>query len=136
MPSFAGLFELAHRASAGDLDDKVLITLEHAQQAAQLCVYLESHAMRVYSCAVSPERRAARELARHVQNGDLGCRFTTREVYFKGWSGLGDPDCARSALQLLEDAEWIRREAVVPSPAGGRPSEVWAVNPKVMQDAK
>jgi hypothetical protein len=133
MPKLAGLFELADRV-AGDqeLSDGVIITLDHARQAAAFCQYLESHARRVYSCVVSPEIRAARELARHIEKGDLPQIFTTRTVYFKGWTGLDNSQAARGALTVLEDSGWLRRNAQEAS-SGGRPSESWIINPKVVR---
>jgi hypothetical protein len=135
MPSLAALFELADRAaSAGELGDKISVSTEHTQQATALCQYLESHAKRAYSCIVSPELRAARELSRHIEAGDLRSRFTTREVYFRGWSGLDDPERARNACKALEDAAWIRQEVTPRSQRGGRPSESWEINPAVIRE--
>jgi len=92
MPTLAGLFELADLVTAGDtISEEIPIGLTHTQQAAAFCEYLESHAERVYSCLVSPELRSARELVRHLQNGDLPGSFTTRDLYLKGWSGLDKP---------------------------------------------
>ena len=109
MPSLAGLFELADLANEGGVNSEALISLGHAQQAAALCDYLESHARRVYACVISPECKAARELARHIQNGDLAQAFATRSVYLKGWAGLDTAERVRGALYLLEDAGWLRR---------------------------
>jgi putative DNA primase/helicase len=136
MPTLAQLFELADAAasSSGIGEDKT-ISLAHARQAAALCDYLESHAHRVYACITSPETHAARDLARYIQTRALGEVFRTREVYLKGWSGLGSPDQVRAALDVLEDSAWVRRAELSTSPAGGRPSESWIVNPKVF-DAK
>jgi putative DNA primase/helicase len=132
MPILAALFELADRAASDDeLTGTIKISLEHARQAAALCDYLGSHAKRVYACIVSPEHRAARELARHIQAGDLKSPFKTRDVYVRGWSGLDNPDRVRSACRLLEDAAWIREETAPKSQGGGRPSELWQINPKV-----
>jgi hypothetical protein len=132
LPSLAGLFELADRAASDELStDKVLISLAHTKQAAALCDFLESHARRAYASVISPETRAARELARHIQAGDLPSPFTTRAVYLKGWSGLNTPDRVRGALELLAEAGWTLRAETPPSTAGGRPSEVWIVSPKV-----
>ena len=55
MPSLACLFELADDHH----EDARTISLEHAQQAAAWCNYLESHAKRIYSCITSPQLRAA-----------------------------------------------------------------------------
>jgi hypothetical protein len=137
MPALAALFELADRAaSEGALEGNVLVNLEHTKQAAAMCEYLESHAKRVYSCIVSPEHRAARELLRHIEAGDLKNPFRTRDVYLKGWTGLDTPDRARSASKLLEDAGWVREEDAAKSERGGRPSETWQVNPKVARHEK
>jgi putative DNA primase/helicase len=136
MPTLAGLFELADLANEGAVHSEALISLDHARQAAALCDYLESHARRVYACVMSPECRAARELARHIQSGDLGPAFGTRSVYLKGWSGLDTPERVRGALHLLEDAGWLRRAESPSQPAGGRPSEAWEINPKLVQHEK
>lgn len=128
MPALAGLFEVADRQ---ELDERISISLDHARQAAAWCEYLESHALRVYGCVESPECHAARELARHLQARDLPDGFRTRDVYLKGWNGLATPERARSALQLLAEAEWISREEPITSGTGGRPSESWLVNPRI-----
>ncbi len=137
MPSLAGLFELADRVSeAKDLSGHFLIDLNHVKQAVAFCNYLKSHASRVYSCVITPECRAARELARHIQAKNVRESFTPRSIYLKGWSGLDTPERVRGALSLLEDAGWVRRKETPPSPAGGRPSEDWLLNPKVFHYEK
>lgn len=132
VPTLGGLFEMVdvvtkHRS----LGDDPLVNLEHAQQAVNFCAYLESHANRVYSCIVSPECRAARELGRHLKRGDLASPFTTRAIYLKGWSGLDGPDSVRNALAVLQDAGWVRRVDSATPITGGRPAESWQINPKV-----
>ena len=137
MPSLAGLFELADFVAAdGVLEDRLLISLEHAKQAAAFCEYLESHAKRVYSCTVSPERNAAITLLGQLKRGALSESFTTRDVYLKGWSGLDTPEEARKALGVLESHFWIERVNTQPTAVGGRPSEVWITNPRIVRDAK
>jgi Protein of unknown function (DUF3987)/Domain of unknown function (DUF3854) len=132
MPKLASLFALADGiAYEQAVKQDAVITLSHARQAAAFCEYLKSHAQRVYSCVISPEIRAARELARHVERGDLPDGFTTRVVYFKGWSGLGNPEAARAALAILEDAGWVRRNGQ-DTTSVGRPSESWTINPKLV----
>jgi len=132
MPSLAGLFRLADCAATDcGLDAARTITLDDARRAAALCEFLEAHARRVYSCAVTPELHAAYELARHLQSGDLPSPFRTRAVYLKGWTSLDTPDRVKAALDLLEEAGWVRQVPNEPSAKGGRPPELWAVNPKV-----
>jgi hypothetical protein len=132
MPSLAGLFEVANQAaSTTALDADILISLDNTRKAAALCDFFEAHARRVYACVVSPEIRSARELARHIQTGDLSSPFTTRSAYLKGWTGLDTPERSRVALSLLEAAGWVCRLESVPSSNGGRPSEGWLINEKV-----
>jgi predicted transcriptional regulator len=56
-------------------------------------------------------------------------KFTIRDVYSNDWSGLGTPDEVRTAVRVLEDAGWVRAEKS--KSETGRPSEVYAVNPKI-----
>jgi putative DNA primase/helicase len=137
LPSLAGLFELADLVvERGALEGEALISLDHTRQAAEFCDYLETHARRVYGCMVSPEMASARELARHLSAGDLPDTFTTRDVYRRGWSGLTQPEEARKALELLNDSAWVQQQEVPPSILGGRPTEMWKINPKVSRNAK
>lgn len=124
MPALSLLFSLAD----GSLE---AVGLHHAQQAADWCEYLAHHARRIYASRISPERLAAIALARKLQKGwkrDSGT-FTIRDVYSNDWSGLGTPDEARAAVRVLEDAGWVRPEK--PKSETGRPSEVYAINPKI-----
>lgn len=133
LPTLAGLFEMADAAAQSR--DAVSINLAHAQQAAAWCEYLESHAKRIYSCVTSPEAHAARLLAGHIEHGDIGESFSTREVYaLHHWAGLDTPERVRAALDVLADAGWVR---CIEQKAGfGRPSETWQVNPKVKRHAE
>jgi len=133
LPTLAGLFELAD--AVAESCDPVNITLAHAQQAAAWCDYLESHAQRIYSCITTPALHAARELSRHIEQGDLGESFSTRQVYaLHHWAGLDTPERVRAALDVLADAGWVRE--FDQKPEKGRPPETWQVNPKVTRNAK
>jgi putative DNA primase/helicase len=131
MPSLALLFHLADMA-AGNCDAN-RVSLQHARQAAGWCEYLESHARRVYSCIVTPQLRAARELAEKIRTRKVGADgfFSCRDVYLKGWSGLDTPETVKLAAEVLQDAGWIREVPFEPGPCGGRPSYRYEVNPGV-----
>jgi putative DNA primase/helicase len=129
MPALSLLFALVDRCGEGDGS----IALEHAQQAAAWCDYLESHARRIYSCVVTPEIRAARELAEKIKSRKVGNDrfFTCRDVYLKGWRGLDTPESVKQAAEVLQDAGWLRDVSAQPGPFGGRPSNRYEVNPLV-----
>ena len=133
MPALSLLFEIAAHA-AGDGEAET-VSLEHAQMAAAWCDYLESHARRVYSCIVTPQLRAARELADKIKKRKIGPNglFSCREVYLKGWSGLDTPESVKLAAEVLEDAHWVLDVACESGPLGGRPSNRYAVNPRVWE---
>jgi putative DNA primase/helicase len=126
MPSLALLFELADQGVQ-------TVSLGHARQAAAFCDYLESHARRVYSMIVSAERQGAAELGRRLAEGWKGNEgvFTVRDVYQNDWRGLETPNKVRLVLPILEDANWIRSVPQEATGLGGRPSERYAINPKV-----
>jgi putative DNA primase/helicase len=135
MPALAVLFHLAEAAAGNGNADTV--SLRHAQQAAAWCEYLESHARRVYSCIVTPQLRAARELADKIKHRKVGTDgfFSCREVYLKGWRGLDSPEAVKQAAEVLQDAGWVRDVCGESSdPLGrGRPSNRYEVNPGVWE---
>ena len=128
MPSLAVLFELADNGS------QTTVSLAHAQQAAAWCSFLESHTRRVYSPVSSPQLRAAAELGRRLQDGwkHQEGKFTAREVYVNGWSGLDTPEKTRGALDMLVDANWIR-PLNSGKGTGGRPSEIYLISPRLKE---
>jgi hypothetical protein len=126
MPALSLLFALAD----GHEDE---IPLRNAQQAAAWCDYLRPHAARVYSAQLTPERAAAAVLAKRLQDGWKRdeASFNLRDVYRSAWSGLSTPNEARQALDVLDDAGWVRKQSTTPGPSGGRPGELWNINPKI-----
>jgi hypothetical protein len=126
MPSLALLFSIAD----GFMES---VGLHHAQLAADWCVYLESHANRIYSSRLSSEKAAAITLSRKLARGWMqeAGRFALRDVYRQGWSGLTSPDEARLALKLLEEKAWVRRATSDGGP--GRPSEEYTINPHLKE---
>ena len=132
MPSLALLFHLADAAARGvDLGDTV--SLDQTRRAAAWCEYLKSHARRIYSCIVTPQLRASRELAEKIKGRKVGadCFFTCREVYLKGWAGLDSPEAVKRAAEVLEDAGWIREAPGEAKPSGGRPTHRYEINSEV-----
>jgi putative DNA primase/helicase len=126
MPSLALLFELADNKS------QTTVSLAHAQQAADWCSFLEPHARRIYSPVISSMRQGAAEIGRHLMAGwkrEEG-QFTVREVYRNGWTGLDSAEMVHDALEILDDAHWVRPVA---AKTNGRPSEAYAINPRLKE---
>ena len=95
--------------------------------------YLESHARRVYAPALMPAEAGARVLAGHIERGDLGNRFTARQVYRKGWAELADSEAVKMALDLLEELGWVQTLRVETS---GRTRVDYLVNPQIQWDGR
>ena len=55
--------------------------------------------------------------------------FTVRDVYQNDWRGLDTPEKVRPALEILLDASWIRQ--VETGKHTGRPTEIYAINPRL-----
>ena len=58
--------------------------------------------------------------------------FTAREVAQRQWAGLSDVEAVKKALALLTDYEYINPQISPTSPKGGRPSEKYLINPKLL----
>ena len=95
--------------------------------------YLESHARRIYSAVLHSGFIAARELAKHLLKGDLSNRFSLREIYRKGWAGIGTREDAEDATEILVELNWIRPlPRFRPARTVGQPeSQQFEVNPKI-----
>ena len=89
--------------------------------------YLETHAARAFASVTCARTSAARAILARLKAGELGQRLTARDVYRKGWAGLGDAREVGEALELLDAYDWLRGDDVA---TGGRPSTVYVVNPK------
>jgi hypothetical protein len=67
-----------------------------------------------------------------IRGGDLLDGFTARDVHQRNWSNLVDRDKVQAALDLLCDLRWL--VAVEKrSPAGGRPTTHYTINPKALK---
>jgi putative DNA primase/helicase len=108
------------------------VSRDAIERAIRWAAYLESHARRVYSPATRPEVDAAHALADRITRGELGDRFTARDVYGKGWSALTDTGHTKTALALLTDAGWLEH---IRQQTDGRPSDLYLVNPRIRRAA-
>jgi putative DNA primase/helicase len=105
-------------------------------RALALGDYLRSHANRLYAAAVMPEATNAATLLSKIKTGKLVNRdgvllvsFTPRQVALKNWAGLGSPEDVRKAADVLADYGWVRHEVIKGGATGGRPSDLYTINP-------
>lgn len=124
MPSLALLSHLAE-GSVGSVSEAAALS------AAAWCEYLEGHALRIYAPASHSDEIGARELARRLLRGDLPETFRVRELYRRGWAGLGTPEEALAAVELLVELRGVFTEQQIPDGNGGRPTTNYRVNPRI-----
>lgn len=124
VPALSLLFHLLERARGP-------VSRGSLERAIAWAKYLESHASRVYACAISREEKSARELGRRIRNGDLPSPFSARDVYRRGWANLGRSELAEAALRVLVDLGWLREERQPSGDHGGRPTVHYHINPKL-----
>lgn len=105
--------------------------------------YLRSHAQRLYAAAVVPESAGARTLLAKIKAGKLTDTdgvlldtFTPRQVAQKCWTGLGTAEAVRKAADVLVDWDYLRAELPPTGGAGGRPSDRYRINPRVIGGAR
>ncbi|HEY2470150.1 MAG TPA: YfjI family protein [Terracidiphilus sp.] len=139
MPSLALLFSLAD-----GLHEHV--GLEQAIRAERWCEYLMGHARRVYAARTDPGYSAALALKSKIERGMVGDsegRFTVRDIYRNEWRELSSPEQVRKAIAVLEDHNWVREyeddnplEDALGLRRPGRPTEVYLVNPRILDRAR
>ena len=105
MPSLALIFQLVN-----DVDKNVCpqnVSVESTQLAINWCLYLESHARRVYECELISGSKEAKILLKHIQDGKVKTLDTIRDIYRKQWSGLKTSEAVKLGLKVLEDYGYV-----------------------------
>lgn len=105
------------------------IDLSHIDRACHLVgEHLRAHAFRAYGAANAPEEiRNARRIAQIVQK-EKPRRLNIREIQRRELGGLQKAPQIETALQVLEQADWVRRETET---TRGRPRIFYTVNPNL-----
>ena len=93
--------------------------------------FLESHARRIYSAAISAEVVASKAIWRRICRGELLDGFNARVIYRRGWTGLTDPEAVKAALELLVEHGHIIEQAPaeIPGNRGRTPHPRYITNP-------
>ena len=127
LPSLALIFHLINIANGqaeGPVSDDATLA------AISWCDYLENHARRIYGMVGDIGQRAAGELAKRIKEGKVKDSFTSRDVYRNCWQLL-DKENTELACKELEAAGWLIKNRQT---TGGRPKEVYSINPIVLDE--
>lgn len=90
--------------------------------------YERSQAMRVYSVKKTVQAKSASLLADRIRKGNLGKRFSYRDLFRKGWSGLTEGYDVKAALAILQKCNWIKLVQI-----GEHKAEVFLINPQLVK---
>ncbi len=126
MPSIALIMHLIEHAHS---DVVPPVSKEAAELACKWCVYLESHARRIYSLATNHELTAATLILNKITAGKINNRFNVRDIQRKCWSGLNDNELIKKGLELLGEHNYIIAYKVSTSP---RAAIRFEINPNVL----
>lgn len=130
IPALALIFALVDTPASG-----YLVGEQELMRALAWGDYLRSHAQRVYSACVQPDSAAANALLLKIRQRKVLDGFRIKQVQQNGWAWLSTTDDVKRAVAMLEDYGWVRLEEHVPGERGGRPGEVYLINPKARADA-
>lgn len=120
VPSLALLIHLANGGKGSVNEEAINMAIGWAK-------YLRSHAMRIFSPAVSQLVGTAKALTKKIIQGKLPEPFTVRDTYRQQWTGLTDKTANSRALNLL-----VELGGLIPTKenTGGRPTITYQLNPK------
>jgi putative DNA primase/helicase len=130
MPSLALLFHLIDGVGRGRLGP---VSKHSAARAIAWCTYLEAHARRIYQDVTDRGGAAADALAARLRAGRLTSPFTVYDIRRRQWAGLEKREDILPGLALLEDLHWVRPVPRERGEEGGRPTEDYFINPKILQ---
>jgi putative DNA primase/helicase len=130
MPSLALIGYLTRILSGALIGEGV--ALEDAKRAVDLCAYLETHARRVYAMIEHRGVYAAKALLKKIREGAIGDKFTQREVYRKGWSGLDSKGVEDACIELISRG-WLKEEVVSPALKGGATGFKYRLHPSLQK---
>ncbi len=122
MPSLALIFHLLKWVTGES--GVYAIELKTAETAAAWCAYLQKHAEKLYQTAILSDFDIAREILGRIETGELGSKFTARDIYAKCWRRLSDPADVKKALELLTEYRYVEQ---VHLQTGGRAKSLYIV---------
>lgn len=116
--------------------EREVVSITSTARALAWAEYLRTHAERVYAAGIKPSARGARALLDKIRAGAVGDNFKARDVYLKGWSNLSTPEQVHAAAEMLVDLNHLFAEEHRTSPAGGRPTTRYTINPATLREVK
>jgi len=110
--------------------EKRSVGVASLDRAIRWAQYLESHAMRLYAFAASPERVFAPLLLGRLLQWKPDVPIRVRSIRQKGWTGLEEPKVIESTLDTLEDERWVQSVENAKTRSGGRPTTSYVLHPE------
>jgi putative DNA primase/helicase len=119
------ILHVADNPNASAVDTRTML------KALSWLEYLELHARRIYHAIDTPDADTARLLLARIKRAEVPAGFKPREIYRKGWHGLGDAKRVKGACRVLADYDYLRAIDAGDRHAGRPPDPMYYINPKV-----
>jgi hypothetical protein len=132
VPALAMIF---HIIAVADGAKPSCVSLKATQTALLWEAYLQKHAQRIYGLVLGTPYITTLALLERIVDGSLRDGFTVHDILQKKWSGFKYPAQVQKVCKVIEEHGWIRSEKQTPSPAGGRPTTRYRINPKAIKRA-
>jgi putative DNA primase/helicase len=104
------------------------ISVDALEKALKWESFLKAHALRIYSMAKDHGLSAAHKIYSRIESGQLGEKFTERDLKRKQWSGLTDADAIKSGLTVLVEHNALMAEQ---RESGGRTTTEYRIHPEI-----
>ncbi len=109
------------------------IAIHTVEVSLQWVEYFESHTVRMYGNGANAVLKAAKDLIKHLQQGDILEPFTARDVYCgKHWAGLATVHQVEEVLEFLIEKHYLACRLIR---TGGRSTNKYWVNPKIFKES-
>ncbi|CCH55889.1 hypothetical protein BN8_05186 [Fibrisoma limi BUZ 3] len=109
-----------------------LVSAQAVRMAVNWCIYLQSHARRIYGLLDTASIESAKELLKHLKAGDLSDGFKARDVQRKGWMHLTSAEAVEAALQELVNRQWLKEIVATYNKTGRPEAPSYKIHPKIL----
>ena len=93
-----------------------IVGIVSVEKAIRMCEYYRGHAERIFAPRTAVDLNAARLILAKIKSGAVAgrsgepLRFSPRDIYRAGWTGLTDKDEVKKGIECLEEYRYVQTE--------------------------
>ena len=129
----ARLALLFHLIDVADGNAYGPVSADAVTLAINWCEFLGHHARKIYGAELNSDARAARELDKRIESGQVADGMRVRDIARRDWGGLDSSETVTRAAGVLDGVGRARLQSTSPADKGGRPSQVIRIHPKLRE---